>query len=187
MCGRFALFNVSELSFDQTKKIIPNYNISPGSKVFILKKDLKIYQVNWSMKASWSDDISIFNARSETLDKKKSFRHTERCIFIANGYFEWKRENSIKIPYYHSFQKKMMFFAGVYNNDGACIVTRPSYKKISTIHNRQPVILRAFEFTQWFDKKHNYSCEFSEKMIIYKVTKKVNSAAHNAEENIYRV
>ena len=70
MCGRFALFNVSELSFDQTKKIIPNYNISPGSKVFILKKDLKIYQVNWSMKASWSDDISIFNARSETLDKK---------------------------------------------------------------------------------------------------------------------
>ena len=41
--------------------------------------------------------------RLETLMEKVSFKNliqTSRCLVIADGYYEWKRENKEKTPYY---------------------------------------------------------------------------------------
>ena len=185
MCGRFVLYDNSKFNFEYN--FIPNYNVCPGSKVFILKNDRKIIKVKWSITPPWTDKIEIINARSETLESKITFKNAERCIFIANGYFEWKSDKSKKIPYYHTFKNGIMFFGGVFDSTGACIVTRQSYPKISKIHHRQPVILKETDFSCWFEKNHDFSCDFSDKMIIYPVSRKVNSPYNNSVENIIRI
>ena len=184
MCGRFALFDNSKLNFEDS--FVPNYNVSPGSKVFVIGVDKKIIKVKWSLIPSWTDTIKIINARSETLESKVSFKKAERCIFLANGYFEWKRECSKKVPYYHTFKNNIMFLGGIFDSTGACIVTRQSYPKISKIHHRQPVILKTTDFSRWFKKNHDFTCNFSDKMIIYPVSRKVNSPLNNSIDNIAR-
>ena len=118
---------------------------------------------------------------------KKSFNNTKRCIFLANGYYEWKRIGQNKIPFYHFFSDEIMFFAGIYNDDGACIVTRESYSKIKQIHSRQPVLLKYDNFNTWFDKTHDFECQFSIEMNIYEVSKSVNSVKNNSFKNIQKV
>ena len=40
----------------------------------------------------------IINARSETIENKKSFANLNRCVFISDGYYEWKKKWKIKEP-----------------------------------------------------------------------------------------
>jgi putative SOS response-associated peptidase YedK len=45
----------------------------------------------------------MFNARSESIREKPSFRRlvpSKRCVVLLNGFFEWKKEGKIKQPYY---------------------------------------------------------------------------------------
>ena len=185
MCGRFAFFDNTK--FNIKDNFFPNYNISPGSKVYALIDEDNVIKINWSLSPSWSSTIKIINARAETLDIKSSFKNTERCIFLADGYFEWKKEKFTKIPYYHAFKNKTMFLAGIYNSTGACIVTRSSYPKLAKIHHRQPVILDYSSLSSWFKKCHDYTCSFSEELIIYPVTTKVNSTLNNFQDLISKM
>ena len=73
----------------------------------------------------------------------------------------------------------MMYFAGLMNSDGACIVTRPSYPQIAKVHSRQPVILNYNTFDDWFQKTDNYESKNSEKMKIFKVSIAVNNPKNN--------
>jgi len=45
----------------------------------------------------------MINARSETAATKPTFRKPlleRRCLILADGFYEWKREGSRKQPYY---------------------------------------------------------------------------------------
>ena len=187
MCGRYTLYDISKYEFNVDIDIKPNYNIAPASKVLIINKKMELEYVYWSIKPSWSQKINIINARSETLETKNIFRNADRCVFIANGYFEWKKMSSGKIPYYHTYSNNMMYFGGVKNTSGICIVTRNSYKNISYIHHRQPVILGYEDFEKWFQKKHDYSSEVSKNIITYKVSNTVNKPINNSIKNIEKV
>jgi len=187
MCGRYTLYDTLKSKLYSHIDIEPNYNVCPSSKVLIINNKMEIEYGLWSMKSSWSDQINIINARSESLDTKNMFKNTERCILIANGYFEWKKMSSGKIPYYHTYSNNMMYFGGVKNTSGICIVTRNSYKNISYIHHRQPVILGYEDFEKWFQKKHDYSSEVSKNIITYKVSNTVNKPINNSIKNIEKV
>ena len=100
---------------------------------------------------------------------------------------EWKRVDQNKIPFYHFLSDEIMFFAGIYNEAGACIVTRESYLKINQIHSRQPVLLEYNNFDRWLDKIHDFECQFSAEMNIYEVSKSVNSVKNNSFKNIQKV
>ena len=81
----------------------------------------------------------------------------------------------------------MMYFGGIFNERGACIVTRQSYPRKVEVHQRQPVILRYQDFATWFALEHDYTCEHSREMEIFEVSKKVNAPNNNAPENIVRI
>ena len=185
MCGRFALFDSCEFNFEDD--FLPNYNVCPGSNVYVIRNDKKIIKIKWSIRPLWSNKVEIINARSETLEKKILFKNAERCIFLTNGYFEWKRINSKKFPYYHTFKNDLMFLGGIFDSTGACIVTRTSYPKLREIHHRQPIILNPKDFNKWFSKSHDFECNFSKKMTIYRVSTNVNSPLNNSIDNIVRV
>ena len=83
-----------------------NYNAHPSQKLPIIKsytngKTLELYE--WGLTPEWSKKIEKFspliNARKETLLEKITFKNlikTSRCIVVADGYYEWKREDKTK-------------------------------------------------------------------------------------------
>ncbi len=188
MCGRYALYDISKCEFKISHNLVgENYNIAPSATVPIIVDNDQVKLVSWTFKVPWAEKLNIINARSETLETKKIFQNTKRCIFIANGYFEWIRKDKFKIPYYHTFKDQMMYFGGIFNDQGACIVTRKSYPMKVEVHHRQPVMLRYNDFGSWFALKHDYSCKHSQDMDIFEVRTKVNSPRNNTPEIIERI
>ena len=108
----------------------------------------------------------------------------KRCIFIANGYYEWKRVNNKKIPYYHYCESELLYFAGIYSLEGACIVTIASKGKPSEIHNRQPLILNEHELRIWTQEKDGYKFDNDQHIIVYQVSHNVNNPANRESKNI---
>ena len=188
MCGRYALYDTSKSNLKIPQNLVgKNYNIAASAMVPVVVEKNELKLVAWEFKVPWGDKLSIINARSETLDSKIVFKNAKRCIFIANGYFEWVRQDKAKIPYYHTFKDQMMYFGGIFNDQGACIVTRRSYPMDINVHHRQPVILRYADFTSWFALEHDYTCEYSRYMKIFEVSPQVNSPRNNYQDNIERV
>ena len=202
MCGRFAsyknlnklinIFNITNSDFNMSK----SYNISPGQNVNII---LSYKFENYFLASNWGYNFInnktqhkqiVINSRIETINSKLLFKDSflkRKCIIPANGYFEWLIQDKVKIPYYHTFKDQMMYFGGIFNEQGACIVTRQSYPLKVEVHHRQPIILRYNDFESWFASEHDYACEHSQDMDIFKVTSKVNSPKNNAPDNIERI
>ena len=115
----------------------------------------------WGLVPGWSKKLDKFspliNARKETLMEKVTFKNliqTSRCIVPADGYYEWKREDKIKIPHYFSKEDdEIMFFAGIHQNNQFCIITREATEKISSIHHREPLIINQSQINNYLNVK----------------------------------
>ena len=46
-----------------------------------------------------------------------------------------------------------MFFAGIYQNNQFCIITREASEKISTIHHREPMIINQSQINNYLNVK----------------------------------
>ncbi len=176
MCGQFSLdldafsvqdeFGLSEMPVDW--EIRPN--IFPSQMVAVIKAPeiRQISMMRWGLVPSWAKDESIgkkmFNARSETLTEKPSFRKPfryQRCLILANGFYEWeKREDSESraIPYrFELASEKPFAFAGLWdvwtkkeNPLLTCtIITCAPNELVGNFHNRMPVILPKENYHEW--------------------------------------
>ena len=186
MCGRFTLKNKNRIKELYDIDIRPNYNISPSSQVVVLTSGPKI--MNWSYSPSWAKTpMNIINARIETLDEKPSFKEAKRCVFLTDGWYEWKRwfdwkrrENN-KDPYYHTIDDNIIHMAGIYNSTGCAIVTQQSLGVLKEIHHRQPVLLGDDEINEWLAGETVQNSKVSESIDVYKVSTYVNSVKNNDE------
>jgi putative SOS response-associated peptidase YedK len=121
--------------------------------------------MQWGLVPSWAKDIRIgskmFNARSETLGEKPSFRallKRKRCLVPASGFYEWKREDG-KVPYIIKVRNQDHFaMAGLYDvwqgGDGSVlptftIVTTAASKAMADLHDRMPVIVAHDMEAEW--------------------------------------
>jgi putative SOS response-associated peptidase YedK len=112
----------------------------------------------WGLIPSWSKDPAIannlINARAETVDQKPSFKDAfkrRRCLLVADGFYEWKREGSKKMPLYYYLKSGRTFgFAGLYETwispdkkeiNTCVIITTAANELIAPVHDRMPVIL----------------------------------------------
>ncbi len=224
MCGRFSLTDIDSIfsrfgviiSKDINKKITPHYNIAPTQKIPVIYKNKnqenKIEFMKWGLVPFWAKDPKIgykmINARAETLAQKPSFKHllkSKRCLVPSSGFYEWKRIDKRKIPYYIGIKNSKIFsFAGLYDNwkdsDGNelktfTIITTNSNNTLKPIHNRMPVILeREFE-EDWLDvKTHDFDSLKQmlkpypdDKMIAYAVSTEVNNPSNDNPELIRKV
>ncbi len=177
MCGRFAL--VSDLRTLQKKFNIEqvqgawqqNWNIMPDHLVPAVVHHngvRKLLGLRWGWIPAFSKDPfarKIINARAETVDQKPSFRDAfrrRRCLIIADGFYEWKKEEKTKTPFYFYLKSGQPFgFAGLYESQishggpftGVCtILTTQANDLVAPIHNRMPVILSdRLEQDLWLD------------------------------------
>jgi putative SOS response-associated peptidase YedK len=172
VCGRFALtitarfferFELPEDSLKPTSRL----NISPGqtAPVIVELKGRNAVEMKWGLVPSWAKDVKIgsrmFNARSETLEERPSFRHLlkrKRCLVPSSGFYEWKN-NDGKVPYLIRVRDQEYFaMAGLYDvwqgGDGSVlstftIVTTTSSKVMSDLHDRMPAILEREMEAEW--------------------------------------
>lgn len=174
MCGRFTNRKPDKIKIDginaaDLEGAEPRYNIAPSQQVLsvINASDEKhALYLTWGLVPSWSKEANgIINARSETLSEKPSFRDSfkrRRCLIIADGFYEWKREGKTKQPYYFQMKDEEVFaFAGIWDtwkkedislNSCAIITTTPN-ELLSPIHNRMPVILHPSDFETWLSNQ----------------------------------
>jgi putative SOS response-associated peptidase YedK len=114
----------------------------------------------WVKDAETADALRrrTFNAKSETLDEKPSFRNSfksKHCLVIASGFYEWQTMGKEKIPYLMGLKDQQAFsLAGLYDRwkDPATgdvmktftVITTRANPRMEEIHNlkkRMPVIL----------------------------------------------
>ena len=182
MCGRFVLYDVEGIKKKFNIEIKPSFNIAPSQEVLIY--DNKPHFMKWSFSPIWAKkDFNLINCRSETMYEKPSFKNTERCVFVLNGWYEWKNENNEKQPYYFS-SKGIFFMAGLKNNNGCCIVTKEANTKLSLIHKRQPILLKEKEISNWLMGENFFDSELDNEIKITKISKKVNNPKNNEKTNI---
>jgi len=184
MCGRFTLKNKDKIKEIYDIDIIPNYNVSPGSEVVVLASGPQI--MKWTYTPSWAKTpINIINARIETLDEKPSFTESKRCIFLTDGWYEWKRwfdwkrrENN-KTPYYHTIENTIIHMAGIYNSSGCAVVTEASKGELKNIHHRQPLLLNDEGIRLWLEGSTPEDNEIFKSINLYEVSTYVNSTKNN--------
>ena len=177
MCGRFTLtvgleqlaerfsFHTTDLSWK------PRYNIAPSQSILtVLNADgeNRVGYLRWGLIPSWAKDASIgnrmINARAETVAEKPSFRRAlqkRRCLILADGFYEWRKEGKKKIPVLVSLKSRIPFgFAGLWESwrdpngetiHSCTIITTTPNALMATIHNRMPVILPAEKESLWLD------------------------------------
>ena len=199
MCGRYVITN----PVSKTKKIVKtaikvedleNYNAHPYQNLPVIKKYINgntLENLKWGMVPSWSKKKEfkpLINARLETIDEKISFKKLiklSRCIAVADGFYEWKREEKYKIPYYFLREdKKIMYMAAIYENNEFCLITEEASQNVNEIHHRQPVILNENDVNRYLNLELDGSRFLKEckrtKLEFYKISKEVNKPTNNS-------
>ena len=198
MCGRYVVTNPVSKTKSLVKTAIKvedkeNYNAHPYQDLPVIKKYTNgnaLENLKWGLVPSWSKKKEfkpLINARLETIDEKVSFKkliQLTRCVAVANGFYEWKREERNKIPYYFLREdKKIIYIAGIYENDQFCLVTEEANKNVLEIHRRQPVILNEKDVNRYLNIELNGSSFLKEckKPVLefYEVSKEVNKPTNN--------
>ena len=198
MCGRYVITN----AVSKTSKIVKsainvtdseNYNAHPYQSLPVIKKYKNgntLENLKWGMVPSWAkkkDFKALINARLETIDEKISFKKlikVYRCVAVADGFYEWKREEKHKTPYYFLREdKKIMYLAGIYENNEFCLITEQAKDNVNKIHHRQPVILNEVDVNRYLNLELSGSDFLKEskktKLLFHEVSKEVNKPTNN--------
>jgi len=182
MCGRFTEKAKAEKIAGDLKtpvaripKIKPRYNIAPSQPVLCMfrgkEQESSVEFFRWGLIPAWAKDPSVghrmINARAETLTAKPAFRtlmETNRCLVIADGFYEWKDEGSRKIPYYIRLKTDSVFtFAGLWSEwhspegdsiRSCTIITGEPNELMKPIHPRMPVIVSEKSRMTWLHPGH---------------------------------
>ena len=201
MCGRYVFTNAVHKTKEIVKSAIvvndtDNFNASPQQKLPVIKSYTNgktIESLQWGLTHSWDKEKKIkplINARLETLKEKISFKNlinNNRCLVVADGYYEWKREKIGKQPYYFTrFDNKAMYFAGIYKYHQFIIITMQADSNAIDIHHRQPVIINEKDLNNYFNLKKEGTSFLKSyktpKLKFHPVSKDVNNPINNTKE-----
>jgi putative SOS response-associated peptidase YedK len=181
MCGRYTLtdpdprllrfrFGLTESAEIEQE---PRYNVAPTDPVLAIRLSAEGERepgvLRWGLIPHYADpaesfDRLLINARTETVAEAPAFREaflTHRCLIVADGFYEWRQEETGKKPVWITRPSREPFaFAGLWAKavraDGTglhscAIVTCEPGAVVAPIHDRMPVILEREAESAWLD------------------------------------
>jgi len=214
MCGRYTQTGKAEKVLvrfgvgQNTTLIQPRYNIAPGQNAPVIANDggRSLRMMRWGLVPSWAKDPTIghkmINARAETLAEKPSFKGLigqRRCLVLADGFYEWRKEGKGKVPMRCTLRGGEPFsFAGLWDSwkkpaggelFSFTIITTQANDLLRPIHERMPVILSKEGEEKWLDPDFKEVHELlvpypAEMMEFYDVSKLVNSPRNDLPQCI---
>ncbi|HVL97279.1 MAG TPA: SOS response-associated peptidase [Solirubrobacteraceae bacterium] len=172
MCGRYTLTqNDPQRVAQRFGATLPEggglerFNVAPTEPVLAVVNgktgEREAHLVRWGLVPSYARDLKgppMFNARSETAAAKSPFAKLvgnprNRCLIVADGFYEWLRPEDRKaprVPFRFTVDGGEPFaFAGLWcwsRPQGewlasATILTCPPNPVVARLHDRMPVIL----------------------------------------------
>ena len=176
MCGRITqdlnlktLFSMYRLSATAPAiNLAPRYNGCPTQE-FVGCRDAgegrTLAKLRWGLVPRWAKDLRMgarmINARSETVHEKPAFRSAfrrRRCLIPVNGWFEWKRADGEKQPYWIRPESAEVFsLAGLWERwekvdepvETFTVLTTAASPALAGVHHRQPVIVEDRDMDEW--------------------------------------
>ena len=217
MCGRYAFYEHQELSerltnvainADFLRRFRPTWNAAPSQQLPVIVEDNGqpvLRTMSWGLIPKWTKPgekpkVAPINARSETLTEKPIFRSlikSRRCVVPANGFYEWRRHQGGKQPFFIEPEEgQVMLFAALYDeataNDGDplesyAIITTEANGRMLALHDRMPVILDPDDVADWLDAgqtetgplEHLLRPADDGSISLRPVSKDVNNVRHN--------
>jgi putative SOS response-associated peptidase YedK len=177
MCGRYTLANPNprrlklRFGINEEAEISeePRFNIAPTDPVLAVREQAEgrdIGKLRWGLiPGKWATEKKgrpLINARAESIETQPAFAESfreRRCLIPADGFYEWRRDDSGKVPIWaHLPDDELFAFAGVwasYTPKGAdpvvscSIVTCTPNDVMRPIHDRMPVILPREAEAEW--------------------------------------
>ncbi len=215
MCGRFAVTLPPEAmaGLFGSKDIIEyqkSFNVAPTRQIPMCAigkaKDRRIIKARWGLVPPFLEKLDgppLFNARSETIIEKPSFKQAfakRRCLIPSDGYYEWQNQDGKKTPFFiHRSDNEPCVFAGIWEMKrdenspngillSCAIITTEAQGELKEMHHRQPVVLEKSEFANWLDESATQKSllqllkPVSEKTLaFYQVSNEVNSIRNDNE------
>ena len=151
----------------------PDHNVAPAGRLPIAWEDGRrrlLGTARWGLVPEWATDSSIggrmFNARSETVAGKPSFRAAfrhRRCLVPVDGFYEWSPAStgSPKQPWFvRRADGAPLAMAGLWEarTDGegsvlrtCTILTVEANADLAPIHHRMPALLPPGDWAGWLD------------------------------------
>ena len=212
MCGRFAFYSPSEATaalfgVSNAPEVKPRYNIAPTQTIAAVRvsseDSREVAMLRWGLIPSWAKDPSIgnrmINARAETVAEKPSFRvayRRRRCLILADGFYEWRKESAGKTPYYISLASGEPFaFAGLWEDwhakdsddslQSTVIITTSANEFMSQLHHRMPVVLQQDAADRWLGGDEQVLSETAESSPTFRawsVDRRVNNARNEGDD-----
>jgi putative SOS response-associated peptidase YedK len=214
MCGRFAFYSPSEATaalfgVSGSVPVEARYNIAPTQFIAAIRdaedEGRELVMLRWGLIPFWAKDPSIgnrmINARAETVAEKPSYRaayRRRRCLVLADGFYEWHREGSIKTPYYISAADGEPFaFAALWENwnnktsdetiQSTTLITTAANDFMASLHHRMPVVLRPDTADRWLagdDELIEYAVSHGPELRAWAVDRRVNNARNEGADLI---
>ena len=214
MCGRFAFYSPAEAAAalfgaSATVEINPRFNIAPTQQVAAVRDDenrkRELVMLRWGLVPFWAKDPSIgnrmINARAETVAEKPSYRNAykhRRCVVLADGFYEWRKEGGGKTPYFISLASGEPFgLAGLWENwadketgeslQTTTLITTDANDFMAPLHHRMPVILEANAAGEWLAGSTELLDDVSAitpPLQAWPVDRRVNNARNEGEDLI---
>lgn len=217
MCGRFAFYSPAEAAaalfgVSASVDMKPRYNIAPTQDIAAIRNcpegqsdERELVRFRWGLVPFWAKDPSIgnrmINARAETVAEKPSyraaFRH-RRCVVLADGFYEWRRENDAKTPYFISLASDGPFgLAGLWESwtdkatgeslQTTTLITTSANEFMQPLHHRMPVILQAQTAGDWLAGSTDLLAQVADNtppLRAWPVDRRVNNARNEGVELI---
>lgn len=214
MCGRFAFYSPSEAAaalfgVNSAPPVEPRFNIAPTQYIAAVRNNAaaepELVMLRWGLVPSWAKDPAIgnrmINARAETVAEKPSFRAAysrRRCVVLADGFYEWRREGAEKTPYFISLASGAPFaLGGIWENwtdkesgdsiQSTALITTAANDFVSPLHHRMPMIMEAAAANDWLGGSKDMletAAEDSPALRAWPVDRRVNNARNQGEDLI---
>ena len=190
-------------------EIAARYNIAPTQFVASIRNDesesRELVMLRWGLVPFWAKDPAIgnrmINARAEPVAEKPSYRNAykkRRCLILASGFYEWRKEGTGKTPYYITTEDDSSFaFAGLWERwdskdsgeslQTTTIITVDANESMQGVHHRMPIILKPEGADQWLSGDNeliNNMAEITPPLKAWAVDRRVNNARNEGPELI---
>lgn len=191
MCGRYAL----SLSPETVEALLedfplpdlrsgpmplPRYNVAPTQPVLTLGPGTAFW-AHWGFQRP--DRIQV-NARSEKLGGRPN-----RCLVVADGFFEWKRVGAQRLPYhFRPLEGGLWAFGGLHKRGSVVILTTRPNDKVTLLHDRMPVIVDRSDWEEWLEPERSPPAArllapfAAQRMEVRPVSKAVNQVSNDGPD-----